>query len=314
MKHRLLQLFGVQLDSTPHKEKLISIIGGFCGIFCILQITHFYVGDAGAALIVASMGASAVLLFAIPHGPLSQPWPLLGGHLLSACCGVTCRILIPDTYLAAAVAVALSIGIMYYMRCIHPPGGATALSAVIGGNEIHELGYLFVITPVMINAVVILFIAVLVNYPFLWRRYPIALAEVSNTSGRTKENHGKLGLIPRTDLEYALKSMRSFADISEIELEKIYQSAAEHNRAKRLNVDDIKLGLYYLHGKNDGSGVIRRIIDESEDDKDIVIYKTITGPDRKKTAATSRESFARWAKHEVLFKDHEWKISDNKNS
>jgi len=122
------------------------------------------------------MGASAVLLFAVPHGPLSQPWPVLGGHFVSALVGVACTKAIAQPMLAAPVAVGLAIGSMHYLRCIHPPGGATALSAVVGGEPVHQLGFHFVLTPVLWNAAVILLVALLFNYPFTWRRYPLALA------------------------------------------------------------------------------------------------------------------------------------------
>ncbi|MBI3188205.1 MAG: HPP family protein, partial [Gammaproteobacteria bacterium] len=170
-RKRFLQLIGVQLDTTDHREKLISAVGGFLGIFLVLNITHFFVPGVAGALIVASMGASAVLLFAVPHGPLSQPWPLLGGHVLSAMIGVTMHILVDDMFLAGALAVGISIAVMYYTRCIHPPGGASALAAVVSGPAVYALGYQFVLTPVLLNALVILVVALLVNYPFAWRRY-----------------------------------------------------------------------------------------------------------------------------------------------
>ncbi|MDH5735944.1 MAG: HPP family protein, partial [Gammaproteobacteria bacterium] len=149
-------LLGIQAVTSGHFEKLISAVGGGLGIWCILLITSQFVHGLSAALIVASMGASAVLLFAVPNGPLSQPWPLICGHLISACIGVTCYKLIPELFLASAFAVGLSIACMHYFRCIHPPGGATALSAVVGGVDIHALGYDYVLTPVLLNAVVIL--------------------------------------------------------------------------------------------------------------------------------------------------------------
>ena len=76
---------------------------------------------------------------------------------------------------AAALAVALAIGAMHYLNCIHPPGGATALSAVIGGDAIHQLGFQYVLTPVLLNVIIVLIVAILFNYPFHWRRYPLAL-------------------------------------------------------------------------------------------------------------------------------------------
>jgi CBS-domain-containing membrane protein len=302
---------GIQLDTTPHKEKIISAMGGFVGIFFILTVTQQFLAESSAALIVASMGASAVLLFAVPHGPLSQPWPLIGGHVISAFIGVSIRMLVPDMVLAAALAVGISIGVMYYLRCIHPPGGASALAAVVSGEEVYALGYLFVLTPVLLNALVIMLTAFLVNYPFKWRRYPAVLSvePVLETAG-AKCKHKDLGLIPHRDLEYALKSMQSFADISEEELALIYQKARQHNLSIHLSREDIKLGSYYIHGQSDGEGVVRRVIDESAagDSQDLLIYKVITGPQRQTTATASREEFARWARHEVVFDGKQWKI------
>ncbi|EIJ33397.1 HPP family protein [Thiothrix nivea] len=172
IKREFLSLLA--LERNDHLEKWISALGGLVSLIGILLISHAGLGVEGASTLVASMGASAVLLFAVPHGPLSQPWPVLGGHGISALIGITCANLIHDPILAAGLAVALAIGAMHYLNCIHPPGGATALSAVIGGEAVHQLGYQYLLTPVMLNAVTILLIAVLFNYPFHWRRYPAA--------------------------------------------------------------------------------------------------------------------------------------------
>jgi len=307
-----IRFLGVQKDTTAHKEKVISAAGGFLGIFLILQITNYFLPGIAGALIVASMGASAVLLFAVPHGPLSQPWPLIGGHVISAIIGVSVRMLVPDMFLAAALAVGISIGAMYYLRCIHPPGGASALAAVVSGPDVYALGFQYVLTPVFINASVIMLTAMLVNYPFAWRRYPAILSVKSQV--KASPAHG-LGLIPRSDLQYALKSMQSFADISEEELEVIYRKAAQHKRDSNFKLSDIKLGHYYLHGKNSDTGVVRRVIDESDNESnDMVIYKIITGPDRQQTGSVTRANFAKWAKHEVVFENNQWKIMEGKNT
>ncbi len=307
MKYTFSQFIGIQADTTQHKEKFISAIGGCISIFLILFVTSLSIPIGSSGLIVASMGASAVLLFAVPHGPLSQPWPLLGGHIISAIIGVSCYILIPNLFIAASLAVGISIGAMYYCRCIHPPGGATALSAVVGGAEIHLLGYEYVLTPVLINVIIIIIVAISFNYIFSWRRYPAVL---SGQNDKQKPNKDKnIGRIPAADLDFALQSMQSFTDISRVELENIYATAAQHERNRHMSIENILLGHYYLHGKNDGSGVIKRVIDESEDDKDMIIYKIITGPERKKTQTSSREAFAKWAKHEVIFKDEKWSIN-----
>ncbi len=171
-----LRAMGPSFKRTGHLEKWLSLSGGLAGMLGVLLISEAQLGLAGSAGLVASMGASAVLLFAVPHGPLSQPWPVFGGHLVSAIVGVASAQMIAQPLLASGLAVALAIGAMAYLRCIHPPGGATALTAVAGGDAVHSLGYHYVVTPVMLNAITILLVAVLFNYLFPWRRYPAAWA------------------------------------------------------------------------------------------------------------------------------------------
>lgn len=163
------------VNRVSHLEKWLSAAGGIISLLGILYISQALLGKGEANVLVASMGASAVLLFAVPHGLLSQPWAVFGGHCVSALIGVTCAKFIPDQTVAAAVAVGLAIGAMNYLNCLHPPGGATALSAVVGSETIHQLGYWFVLTPVLLNVVIILFIAVVFNYPLSWRRYPLSI-------------------------------------------------------------------------------------------------------------------------------------------
>jgi len=158
--------------------------GGLVGIVGVILISEAQLGLQGSAVIVSSMGSSAVLLFAVPHGPLSQPWSVVGGHLVSALIGVACAKLVADPVFAASAAVGLAIGAMHYLRCLHPPGGATALGAVIGGEAIQQLGFQFVLTPVLLNTATILLVATLFNYPFPWRRYPSALARATVRAGQ----------------------------------------------------------------------------------------------------------------------------------
>jgi len=192
----LRQRIAAASDRAGHLEKWLSAAGGLAGLTGVMLISQAHLGSAGSVGLVASMGASAVLLFAVPHGPLSQPWPVFGGHLVSAIVGVACTRVIAEPALAAPVAVAAAIGAMHYLRCIHPPGGATALSAVIGGDTVHQLGFHYVLTPVLWNATVILLVALAFNYPFHWRRYPIALLQRQRrtaqhgTDNRPENTHG----------------------------------------------------------------------------------------------------------------------------
>lgn len=169
----LKQWASVQRRGGGHVEKWVSNSGGFVALLAVMYVSMEQLDLHGAQSLVASMGATAVLLFAVPHGPLSQPWAVMGGHLSSAVIGVACARYIGDPLLAAPLAVGLSIGAMHYLNCIHPPGGATALTAVIGGDSIHQLGFQFALTPVLVNVGVILVVAILFNFPFAWRRYPL---------------------------------------------------------------------------------------------------------------------------------------------
>ncbi|MEI8648548.1 HPP family protein [Paraglaciecola sp. Hal342] len=143
-------------------------MGGGLGIAGIMWVMHFLVQAQlltmqSSIMIIASMGASAVLLFAVPHGALSQPWAVIGGHLISAVLAITSVKYLGHGPWVAAFAVGGSIGVMYYLRCIHPPGGATALTVVVGGADIDALGYQFLWLPLGINILVIMAIAIIFN-------------------------------------------------------------------------------------------------------------------------------------------------------
>nr|VFK13950.1 MAG: HPP family protein [Candidatus Kentron sp. LFY] len=173
---KFIRFLGVQLNSAGHPERFISAVEGFLSISAVVLITRYFVPSDDAVLLVASMGASAVLLFAAPGGSFSQPWPLVGGHIVSAAIGVTSAMMIPDPLVAASVAVSVTILAMQYLKCVHPPGAATALTAVVGGPAIRDLEYWFLLVPVAINVLVILLMAIAVSYVFShWfpgRRYP----------------------------------------------------------------------------------------------------------------------------------------------
>lgn len=208
--------------SVSEREHWISAMGGLVGILAVLWAGHIWLDGHGGVLAIASMGASAVLLFAAPHGTLSQPWPVFGGHLVSALIGVACaRWLGAEPMLAASLAVALSIAAMYGLRCLHPPGGATALYAVLGGDTVHALGYGYVLSPVLLNVMVLLAVAVAFNYPFAWRRYPQCWHR------RTQETvePAQESMIPHSNLVYALSQIDTFVDVSEEDLQRIYALA-----------------------------------------------------------------------------------------
>ena len=124
-------------------------------------------------MVIGSFGATAVLLYGAIKSPLAQPRNLMGGHIISAIIGVTCYKLFPSQlWLASSLAVATAIAIMHATKTLHPPGGATALIAVIGSDKIHGLGYLYALVPVGLGAIIMLTVALLVNNIPKNRRYP----------------------------------------------------------------------------------------------------------------------------------------------
>ncbi|HXH72632.1 MAG TPA: HPP family protein [Mariprofundaceae bacterium] len=220
---RLMHWLGMEPNPVSLKEKLVSTLGAFIGIALTAVISLHYFPLHDAMLMVGSMGASAVLLFAVPHGQLSQPWPAVAGQLLSAAVGISCALLVPNPLLAASLAVSLAILAMHLTRSMHPPGGATALIAVIGGPEIHALGYGYVLLPVALNAASILLVALLFNNLFGWRRYPASLSRPV-TAAFTPPAEG----IELADLEYAIRELDSTIDVTREELLQLYAAASRH--------------------------------------------------------------------------------------
>ncbi|NTV95904.1 MAG: hypothetical protein HGA75_10905, partial [Thiobacillus sp.] len=153
----------------------------------------------------------------------AQPWSVLGGHMVSALIGVTCAQFIHDPLTAAALAVALAVGAMYYLGCLHPPGGASALAAVVGGESLRALGYAYLVTPLLLNLAILLSVAILFNAPFAHRRYPLRRVPRALPSGVPEKT-----LIAHSDLVYALSEIDSFIDVSEDDLLRIYRLATRH--------------------------------------------------------------------------------------
>jgi CBS-domain-containing membrane protein len=150
-----------------------SWLGSLLGIAAVGYLNDRFLEGSDFVLIIGSLGASAVLVFGATKSPLAQPPNLMGGHLISALIGVSAyKLFHPWIWLAAAVAVATAIAAMHATKTLHPPGGATALIAVIGGDKIHNLGYLYVLMPVTVGAAILLIVALIFNNIPKTRKYP----------------------------------------------------------------------------------------------------------------------------------------------
>ena len=194
-----LKRFRPEPINANYKERLRACTGAFSGILLTGLVTYWILGASTAgALLIAPMGASAVLLFAVPSSPLAQPWSMMGGNIIAAIVGVSCSILIGHDFFSAALAIFLSIAAMLSLRCLHPPSGAVALTAVIGGPAIYTQGYGFVLCPVALNSLILLVTAILFNNATR-RPYPHSAVDIKPSHGpRTRCLNSVSGLMKMT--------------------------------------------------------------------------------------------------------------------
>lgn len=300
-------LLGLERNTTSHAEKLISGLGALLGMLAVYGISLLVCGGGpGTVLLVASMAASAVLLFAVPHGALSQPWAVIGGHLLSAFIGVSCQRLFPGYFWTGALAVGLAVAAMHYLRCIHPPGGATALAAVIGGPDVHALGYLYLLTPILLNVAAIMTMAILFNSLFPWRRYPAHL--VRRRKSKPVKPAERQYELTQEDFAAAMEQLDSYVDITAESLTELLELAKQHAEKNITHPEHIVAGRFYSNGKLGNLWSIRQVVDASgEDDrKTQVIYKVLAGDGAYDTGICSREDFRQWARFEVTPQNGRW--------
>jgi len=201
------------------KEKLRTAGVSGIGIFLAGWLASPFIDGGGQKTLLASMGPSAVILFAMPHSPVAKSWPLVGGHFISAVIGILCARWIPDLWIAASVAVGLSIFAMLLADCLHPPGGASALIPVLGGESVRSLGFQFLLTPMALNVAVMLLTSLLYQRLLLAKPHPLV-----PPPGEAKPAQ-RFG-VRAEDLRAALAEMNEFIDVDERELGEIYNIAA----------------------------------------------------------------------------------------
>ena len=186
------RIFAPVLAGATLRDRLIACLGAFMAIAITGLLSTLCLGRTGTLpLIVAPIGASAVLLFVVPASPLAQPWPIIGGNVISALIGITVARFIDNPILATGCAVALAIAAMSFARCLHPPGGAAALTAVIGGPSVTALGYQFAFAPVALNSIIL--VATGIGFHRLMRRnYPNVAAAAPVNAQKTADPPARL--------------------------------------------------------------------------------------------------------------------------
>ncbi|MEG3153320.1 HPP family protein [Sphingomonas sp. RB1R13] len=206
-------------------ERLIACLGAaICIALTVVVCAALPLAAADLPIIVAPLGASAVLIFAVPSSPLAQPWPVIGGNVLSVLAGVAAFNVFPNGAVAAGVAVGGAILVMSLLRCLHPPGGAAALTAVIGSHGIYAAGYSFAFAPVGINSIALVALGMLFHratgrsYP----HHPEVIAQPQSNKG-----------IRLSDIDAALEDMHESFDISREDLGVLLARAEVHSTARQ---------------------------------------------------------------------------------
>lgn len=206
-------------DAAPlsARERNISALAGCLGILLMQGILGVWPGNPSLSYLLAPLGASTVILFALPHSPLAQPWSMAGGLLISAVIGYGCGLYVQPSWLAVGVALGVSIWVTARLRCIHPPGGAMAMLFAIAAQQ-HTIS----LTTALLNTVAALIAVLAVNNLIPGRRYPQCVPARQPVVRKPKHsiNHG--------DLQYAVEKLDTYLDISEDDLVSIYDLATAH--------------------------------------------------------------------------------------
>ncbi|MHB2208607.1 HPP family protein [Methylobacterium sp. CM6257] len=216
------RLFKPILAGATLRERLIACLGALAGITLTGLICGWFFGQGPhIPLIVAPMGASAVLLFAVPASPLAQPWSIIGGNTISAFMGVLAAHLISNPVVAIGVGVSLAIAAMSLTRSLHPPGGAAALTALIGGPAVTSAGFLFPLFPVCVNSVILVALGI-AFHKISRRNYPHVPVPVPvNTHGTADLPPSiRVGFKPE-DVDAALLELHETLDIDRSDLDQL---------------------------------------------------------------------------------------------
>ena len=239
---RYYSMFVAAPPGPGARERLVAVAGAIIGIVTTGLLCGVLAGSGAAhPLLVAPMGASAVLLFAVPASPLAQPWSVLGGNVLSALVGIAVALAVPNTTVAAGLGVGLAIAIMSLARCLHPPGGAVALSAVLGGAAGSAHPFMFALYPVGLNSL-LLILAGLAFHRMSGHTYPHRVKLTESTHG-TQDSAplSRSGVMPK-DIDAALEGFGDTLDINRDDLLRIFELAglnAAERQVEQLSCNDI---------------------------------------------------------------------------
>jgi CBS domain-containing membrane protein len=223
------QIFKPRMAGAQAGARLLACFGAaICLVLTAVLCAQLPALAAGMPAIIAPLGASAVLVFAVPSSPLAQPWRVIGGNTISSLIGIATFQALPDATYAAGLAVGLAILIMSVLRCLHPPGGAAALLAVLAGPEIQTAGYAFAFAPVAANSVALVLLA-MAFHRLTGHSYPHSRGLGAAEAAGARE---AVGFRPE-DFDRALTEMHETFDIAREDLELLLARVEHHARERQ---------------------------------------------------------------------------------
>lgn len=220
--------FQFQMAGARVDDRIIASLAAALSVaLTMIVCREFPLLNSDLPAIIAPLGASAVMVFVVPSSPLAQPWRVVGGNVVSTLVGVAAFKAIPEPTLAAGAAVCGAILVMSLLRCLHPPGGAAALTSVIGSASIHDAGYAFAFAPVAINSITLVTLAMVIHR---WTGHSYPHRQVDEGEILTG---GSAAGFERADLDRALDDLHETFDISREDLEQILWRAEIHAENRR---------------------------------------------------------------------------------
>lgn len=221
--------FATRISSS---EILIASLSAIITLALVTWITKQALTGSALPYVLASMGATAVILFSIPNSPMGRPWSVLAGHIISAIIGISCGKLSDSLIITVPLAIGLAIFAMHYLRCIHPPGGATAMLTLLGGAEINAIGYQFLITPLAINLIILLLAAHFIKT--LRHKRSLQKIEIPDAWQQRRKTPQTSNDLKTEDLQAALKILDSYVDVETEQLIQIYSLAQQQQQRRAL--------------------------------------------------------------------------------
>lgn len=221
----------------PGMHPVRAGIGAVAGLALTAFVTALFIPDHSALpYLLAPLGASAVLIFALPAAPLAQPRAVIGGNVISALAGVTAAMLIKEPMLAGPVGAGVAILLMQSLRVLHPPGGAIALVAVFGGEAVRAAGYSYALLPVGLNSLLLVGTGIVFNN-VAGSPYPHRLPKPEEPKPQTQDDVAtdRSGFT-RQDVDAALDRMEDRPDITVDDLDRLLRDVEAKAFARRTPV------------------------------------------------------------------------------